>query len=126
MSSASLEPIIHKFPDQRKLVTRLASLLREATQDASPKGPQPEFTFEHLMHQTQPSSAEVLSVILSELVSEGILRKVVRVESPYSHGGIADYPSLTAVPSEVFDWSTDKQLVVQPENLRVIFKLQHG
>ncbi len=117
MRSVSLESTISKFPNEREPLKRLESLLNAARGE-------PEYTFEHLYHEVHPSSPEVLALVLSELVKRGLMKKLVRVESPVDRGGIADFPSVTDVPEEIHDWRADHSLRVQPENLRVIFKLQ--
>lgn len=125
MHSVSLDPIISRFPGERQAVKRLENLINEAEKRPASKLPE-EYTFDHLLHKTDVSSAETLSLILSELVKQGILQKIVRVESPGTKGGIGDYTSLTEVPTEVFDSRTDRTIRVTPGDLRVIFRIKHA
>lgn len=116
MRSRSLESTISRFPEERESLKRLESLLKAARGE-------PEYTFEHLYREVRPSSPEVFTLILSDLAGRGLIKRLVRVESPVDRGGIADFESVTEVPDEIRDWRTDTALRVQPENLRIIFKI---
>ena len=93
---------------------RLDALLRKAR-------PNEEFTFEYLVAALDPPSPEDLAATLSKLVERGELKQVIRVESPTTHGGLGDYPSIQEIPSEIHDWRTDEHIRVRPENLRVLY-----
>lgn len=80
-----------------------------------------EFTFEYLVSKLSPSSPEDLAAVLAMMVRKGDLKQVVRIESPTTHGGIEDFPSLQEVPNEIRDWYTDREIQVRPEDLRVIY-----
>lgn len=84
------------------------------------------YTFDHLYHEILPSSSTNLALILAELVRQGFLEKLVRVESPYTGGGIKDFPSVEDVPERIYDSHADQEIDVQPDNLRVLFKVRHG
>lgn len=84
------------------------------------------YTFDRLYDVVSPSSPQVLSLILSELVRRGILEEVVRVESPESHGGIGDFGSVEEVPDTIFDWRLNREIEVRPENVQVLFRVRHG
>ena len=81
-----------------------------------------EFTFNHLLQEVQPTSPDELASVLAQLTTARFLEKIIRVESPESHGGIGDFHSLSEVPQEMRDWRTDRVFEVRPENLRVIFR----
>lgn len=114
-----------KLPAEREAIERLESLLNDLRKESVRSGKAPEYTFEHLYQKTQFSSPEALSVVLADLVDRGEIQKRVRVESPSTGGGIGDYNSLLDVPETIYDWRADKEVAVTPEQLRVIFKLQH-
>jgi hypothetical protein len=119
MSSIKLDEIIDKFPAEKRTIHRLESVLSKAT-------PNQVYTFEHLYNKVSPSSAELLSLVLAELELRGILQKVIRLESPTTRGGLGDYSSIFEVPEVIRDWrSGNREIRVQPENLRVLFKV-HG
>lgn len=59
--------------------------------------------------------------MLQHLVKLGLLRKVVRVESP-GRGG-KDYESLEDVPSVIHDWKTGLDFDVDPDDIRLVYKL---
>ncbi len=117
MRSVSLDSTISRFPQERKALGRFSALLNSLTEER-------DYTFEHLYRKVRPSSPEVFALILADLVNRGLVTKLIRVESPVGKGGIADFSTLADVPQEIHDWRTDRDLPVQPENLRVFFKLQ--
>lgn len=60
--------------------------------------------------------------MLQHLVKLGLLRKVVRVESP-GRGGIGDYPSLEDVPRVIHDWKTGLDVEVAADDIHLVYKL---
>jgi len=116
---------MNRLPGERVAIRRLESLLNTLRDQSAKTGKVPEYTFDHLYQKAGFSSPEALSLVLAELVERGEIQKRVRVESPSTGGGIGDYESLQDVPETVHDWRADKELTVTPENLQVIFKLQH-
>jgi len=84
------------------------------------------YTFDRLYDVISPSSPQVLSLILNELVRRGVLEEVVRVESPEAHGGIGDFRSVEEVPDAIYDSRMDKEIEVRPENVQVLFRVRHG
>lgn len=84
------------------------------------------YSFDHLYQEIAPSSTTVLSLILAELVQRGFLEPIVRVESPYTGGGIKDFPTVEAVPERIYDFHSDQDIEVRPENIRVLFKVRRA
>jgi hypothetical protein len=116
MSLLNLREITSRFHEGAGPAKRLEKL-------ASTWKPGEVYTFDHLYQEVSPSSPEVLSLILGELTQRGLLQQFVRVESPFTGGGIRDYPSVLDVPPTIYDWRAEKQIEVGPENLRVLFKV---
>jgi len=119
MSSVNLGNITSKLHEGLGTTARLNKL-------ASSWRPGEVYTFDHLYHQILPSSVSNLALILAELVQRGLLEKLVRVESPITGGGIEDFPSIEEVPDRIYDFHSDRMIEVEPENLRVLFKVRHG
>jgi hypothetical protein len=82
----------------------------------------PEFTFNHLLQEVGSVEPDQLALVLAQLTLSKVLEKIIRVESPESHGGIGDFHSLTEIPNEIHDWRSDRMIEVGPENLTVIFR----
>jgi hypothetical protein len=82
----------------------------------------PEFTFGHLLQEVGPTSPDELALALAQLTTAHFLEKIIRVESPETHGGIGDFRSLSEVPQEIRDWRTNQMIDVRPENLVVVFR----
>jgi hypothetical protein len=119
MFSINLGNITSKFHEGLGTTVRLNKL-------ASHWHPGEVYTFDHLYQQISPSSATNLSLILAELVQQGFLEQIVRVESPSTQGGIKDFTSVKDVPERIYDFHADREIEVRPDNLRVLFKVRHG
>lgn len=121
MSSVKLEPLISEFPEETDALVRLKSFL-EANQ-----GGRRELVFplERFFEVAEPSSQRILLGIMSRLVQQGALKKVVRVEST-AGGGIGDFDSLSDVPSSIFDGRQGQMVDVNPDQVRLMFKLLHA
>jgi hypothetical protein len=102
-----------RFSSER-LRAKLLELLKE---------PDREYTLENLYLRVQPRPApEQLSIILDQLRQQGAVRRIYRVVSPTSHIGIGDYASFDEIPDRLFDRTADREIQVEPENIRPIFK----
>jgi hypothetical protein len=119
MPSINLGNITSKFHEGLGTTVRLNRL-------ASHWRPGEVYTFDHLYQEISPSSPRTLSLILTELVQRGFLEKLVRVESPFTGGGIEDFASVADVPETIYDFHSHRKIEVQPDNLRVLFKVRHG
>jgi hypothetical protein len=81
-----------------------------------------QFTLRHLDEKLGNISAVSLAIVLAELQEQGLVDRIVRVESPESHGGIKDFTSLDDVPNEIYDWRTQQTIPVTPENITLVFR----
>ena len=92
---------------------RLANLFREHRGS--------EFTFDLLYREVHPPSPEALAAALTQLVDSGLVRQIIRVESPTQHGSIGDYSSIEEVPLEIHDWRADQDIRITPSDLHVLY-----
>jgi hypothetical protein len=106
----------------RSKLHRLSLAERVQRVFAEPREQPPEFTFGHLLQEVQPASPDELALALAQLTTTRFLEKIIRVESPESHGGIGDFHSLAEIPHEMRDWRTNRVIEVRPENLTIIFR----
>lgn len=118
MSSEKFKDIMASFPLDKESIRRLEELVSHAGAPA-----EPAYSFDHLIDVLAPSSPEALSLLLTELQQRGFVEKIVRVESPSNKGGIGDFRSVADVPEEIYDWRTDRTIAVEPDNLKVLFKI---
>lgn len=84
--------------------------------------PRAEYTFPHIVQNVKPGSPEDVAAVLNELTKTAEVEKILRVESPTTHGGIGDYSSAQEIPAEVYDFRADRNIRVRPENVVVIFR----
>lgn len=118
MSSVKLRPLIREFPEEREAVARLARFIETSRRPGKDRF----YTFERFFDVAEPSSQRVLLGIVTRLVQQGVLKKLVRVES-VAGGGIQDFDSLQDVPERLFDTRQGYEVEVQPEQVRLMFKL---
>lgn len=81
-----------------------------------------EYTFNDLFDRIKPRDRESLASVLAELARQHAIEKVIRIESPDTHTGIVEFPSVLEVPSEVHDIFSDRWRTVTPDMLRVVYK----
>jgi hypothetical protein len=109
----NLESLTAKYPSERQAIAKLAELLSS--------GEHKEYTLNRLSDLVHPNSVESLAGALGELVRSGELKLIVRVISPSTQGGIADFRSLDEVPDVIRDWRTDREIEVNTDDLRVVY-----
>jgi hypothetical protein len=119
MSSVNLDILINEFPEEKVAVERLAAYL----DSASTSGVARELTVQRLYDLISPSSQRVLAKILVRLVQQGVFTQVVRVESE-ALGGIGDFESIVDVPPVLFDSRIGRNVDVNLDKIRLIYKLQ--
>jgi len=86
--------------------------------------PGAEITLERLHDIAEIEDPYDLAELLVELIHEGRLERFVRIESPGTHGGIADFSDILEIPSIIHDPSSDTELTVSPDNLRTMFRVK--
>jgi len=112
---------MHNMPEElqeAEAVRRFEAYVRSV-----PRNRKIELTINRLYDIISPRSRSSLAYILNELVSSGLLHRIVRIESPVTGGGIADYESITDVPDTIHDIYSDVDIHVNPENIRVLYEL---
>jgi len=75
-----------------------------------------------LVKEIEPASPEALSLAMTALVDNGVVERVLRVESPSGRGGVQDFRNLDEIPDELADWRTETRWRVRPEDILVIYK----
>jgi hypothetical protein len=110
----SLINLTPEFPRDIEALSRLDSLL---TKD---DGRGSLFTLANLYETANFSSQYVFNYVLDRLIQDGILKKVVRVETAL--GGIDDFPDIEDVPEEIHDWRIGETIAVKPEFIKILFK----
>jgi hypothetical protein len=84
--------------------------------------PRREHTFEELYLAMEAPSAAHLAVALDQLAREGRVRRVFRVGSSRSPGGLADFASIVDIPAVLPDGRLDEPIEVDPDFIRPIFR----
>lgn len=112
MPSGNFANTMVEFPQQRALLARLQSLFDQ----------QAEYTFQALVSLVRPPTPELLALLLDELARRGVVVRIFRLESPFSHGGLRDFPSVFDVPNTYYDEDFEREFEVRPENVLPIFR----
>ena len=119
MSSKKLENLISNLTDnQRDAINRFEHYVcsTDIHNDLF-------LTINRLYDILSPASQGSLAKLLGDLVDAGLLKLVVRIESPETGGGIEDYSSITEVPDTLHDIYSDHEFHVNPENIKILYKL---
>ena len=115
MPSNSLSKIIDQYPSERRVVKRLADLVNADRER--------QLTLDQLYSKTGASSLEAFALILDHLVREGVVRRVFRVESPFTREGLGDFDNLKQTVRVFQDRVADQSFTPTLENVKVIYFL---
>lgn len=119
MFSNKFDKIINKHPEQAAALSRVADYFVKA-EHQSRKIEKLKLDIQRLMDIADVKSPASLAGIVSLLLTEHVLKRVVVVESPIG-GGIAEYASFAEVPERIHDTRQDLEIKVRPENLRTYY-----
>ncbi len=117
MSSTALQRIVAEIPVGWWTRRRLEALVRRA------RSRKWHYTFEGLLAKAAPIPPEALAYFLAKLVDKGLVKRVIRVESPATRGGLGDYEAIEDIPWEVIDDTVqpEKEVAVAPGNVQVVY-----
>lgn len=124
MPSIDVSALTAEFPEETSAVQKLAVLLNS---DAAARMAETAFelTGAYLYDQIRPSSTRVLAKILSRLVQQGVLQKIIRVKSDADEdGGARDFNAIEDVPSTLLDVRKGVEVRVNLERIQLIYRLE--
>lgn len=82
-----------------------------------------ELTFDRLRREVAAPSVDDLTRALTEYIVNGKIVPIYRVLSPETKSGISEYSNFSQIPSEVYDETTDRHVLVKPgENLEIVYQ----
>lgn len=84
--------------------------------------PAEAYTVSELAERLSTQGVEELATALAELTREHVVDQIFRVLSPKNRGGIADFERLDDVPDKIVDWRQDREVDVEPQMVRVLFR----
>lgn len=118
MFSAKFLNITEQVPSNAKALRLVERYLEDAAaqQRLSKLRLEPRF----IQKISQIDSSHELAVLISLLLSEHILRRVIVVESP-AGGGVAEFASIDEVPERLHDHHRDIWMDVTPDVLRTYY-----
>ena len=118
MFSAKFSNITERFPS----TTKALRLVERYLEDAAAQQRLGKLRLEPQLLQkiSQVESSHELAVLISLLLSEHILRRVIVIESS-AGGGVAEFSSIDEVPEQLHDHHRDMWIVVTPDVLRTYY-----
>jgi hypothetical protein len=119
MSSIRLDTLIDEFPEERDSIEKLSAFI-DKKQAGEPR--RTELTVQRIFDVVEPSSEGTLLSILQRLVQQGVLTKVLRVESD-STGGIGDFESLDKIPRVLWDSRVGVNVEVRLDQVKLVYIL---
>ena len=118
MFSSKFLNIISRQPSSAKALDLLAAYLEIAA--AQQRLDKLRLDPKLIQQISKVESTSELAGLISLLLSEHILRRVVVVESP-AGGGVAEFGSVDDVPTSLHDHFRDKWMHVTPGDLRTVY-----
>ncbi|OCI91189.1 hypothetical protein A6U86_21280 [Rhizobium sp. AC27/96] len=98
---------------------RLRTLVSEMNRSGRPV----EYPFKRVFEIVDAPTVSALNEELTRLVGSGKLNAIYRIRSQETGVGLAEYQSVTEIPSKVFDDSSDKyQNVVLGRDVELIYR----
>jgi hypothetical protein len=120
MSLKQLENLIHRYPHERDSIIRLFDII-EAEEKLISK---PHiFTINRIFEKTRPTSTLQFAEILSFLEQQGILQKILRVESPTTKAGIKDFSTYLDIPHVIHDPYSDTDINIKSDNVVLLYSV---
>lgn len=121
-SYQKLEDLIIKFPSEKDTLERLKVFIAK---EVSSEGKSEKiFPLNRLFDKLLPHSDYSLLEIMTYLVDQGAVERIFRVESPKTHTGIADFESPEDIPDTIHDETTDEEIEVSVEDVKMYFKFK--
>lgn len=120
MFSAKFSNITERIPSS--ISTNALRLVERYLEDAASQQRLGKLRLEPRLLQkiSQTESSRELAALISLLLSEHILRRVIVVESP-GGGGVAEFSSIDEVPERLHDHHRDLWMDVTPDVLRTYY-----
>lgn len=116
MSLTGFERVLRRYPQLSAELERLRTLVERPSEEPR------ELTFERIFGTVSPISKRALTLLLAECIHEGILSRIIRVNSPATQTAITEYSSIEEVPEQLLDRFTGEFIEVLPERLEVVYK----
>jgi hypothetical protein len=120
MSYQKLENLISRFPSEKDALERLNALMLSDT--SSIREQQKIYPIARLLDKVGPNSQYSFVEIVSYLVEEGMMKRILRVESPKTRTGLGDYESIEDIPKNIHDETTDENIDVSPQDIKLYYK----
>ena len=120
MSSKQLESLIKKYPLESEAITRLSAFIEAEEQFPTDTH---VFPINRLISKIMPKSALAFSEILAYLESEGILKKIFRIESPTTKAGIQDFPTIIDIPKAIHDPNVDRLIEISADDVKLLYSV---
>lgn len=117
MYSMSLSTLINKYPDKADTFKRINQLWVGSTTIS-----ENVYTLSKLLDMLCLNSSLDSVMTIKTLEKEGVVLKVLRVESP-ALGGLEDFSSLVDIPNVIEDFRTGLEFIVKPENILILYKI---
>lgn len=122
MSYQKLENLISRFPSEKGTLERLNALMISDISASQSKKQQRIYPLARLMDKVNPNSQYSFIEIVSVLVEEGVMKRILRVESPINQIGLGDYDAIEDIPKSIHDETSDEDIDVSPENVKLYYK----
>lgn len=121
MFAERFSPLITKYPHEADSLERLAAWFRSFESRRGDAYRKVQLEPQRLFEISQAGSTVRLANVISLLISEGLLERVLVVESP-GGGGIQTYHSQSEIPRFIHDVRRDLDLEVTEDVIKTFYK----
>jgi hypothetical protein len=120
MFAEKFESLINKYPGEADAFNRLATFFQDFEATRGERYKDIKLDPNSLFDISQAGSSARLSRVITLLLQERVLERLLVIESP-AGGGIAQFHSYAEVPSIVHDLHTDLDLEVTLDRIKTIY-----
>jgi hypothetical protein len=114
----NLSNLTSKYPDKAGVFELISKF-----NQVSPEISENVYTLSKLLDKLSLNSSFDSALVINILQKEGIISKLLRVESP-SLGGIGNFSSISEIPNVIHDFRTDTEIEVSPDNILVLYQFK--
>ena len=119
MSLTKLDTLIDEFPEEAQALERLVDLLKPRPG----RNDRREYSPARMYDLIQPTNFRVLVQILSSATQKGLIKRIIRVVSPTTGGGIGDFESIVDIPDFLLDIRVGREIEVTTDSITMVYEI---
>lgn len=111
------------WPNSGSSAARATVALQDKLRHVFAEDPQGLYSVDHLVSKTHADTIEQLVLAIDALIKEGLVQRLLKVESPTTGIGLGRYyASVFEIPERIVDTATGEEIDVEPDQIRQLFR----